>query len=78
MRSSGSPALARRDDLAAVPGAHLWLVSDGPRLLGAVARLDGWWTAGTVGPLRSRRWIGTTWHRTRAEAVARLAGGVTA
>ena len=75
-----TPALTRRDDLAAVPGAHLWLVleRDGERLLGAVAGLDGWWTAGIVGPLRSRRWLGTTWHRTRAEAVARLAGGVTA
>ena len=75
MPSPGSPALARRDDLAAVPGSHLWLVEDRPRLLGAVAGSGCSWNSGLVGPLRSRRFISTQWHRTRAEAVARLAGG---
>lgn len=70
-----TPALTRRDDLAAVPGAHLWLVSDGPRLLGAVAGSGSAWVSGRVGPLRSRPFTDTAWHRTRAEAVARLAGG---
>lgn len=66
--------LTRRDDLAAVPGAHLWLVSAG-RLLGAVAGSGSSWDSGLVGPLRSRPWIRTQRHATRSAAVARLAGG---
>jgi hypothetical protein len=69
--------LTRRDDLAAVPGAHVWLVERDEKVLGAVAKGEGVWYSARVMPTRSCPWGDMKTAKTRVEAVASLVASCT-
>lgn len=51
-------------------------IRDGERLLGCVSGHGRTWSAGRVGPLRSKPWTGVVSGQSRTEAVERLVEGM--